>query len=143
MNINPEISCELSMKSMTHSQSSPQFQSEYNVSYDQKNQSSSIIVESPNFSRKSSVDHHDQIEGILTGKKPDPKSKGRSASISGKIDLLSAQKYSLSSERFSSPKQQHQSEKNHELPSISLKAGSSVFVESLSWLQAIQRKYDV
>jgi hypothetical protein len=142
MNINPEISCELSMKSMLHSLSSPQFQSECKVSSDEKIQSSSIIIESPNFSRKSSVEHHDHIEGILTGKKPDPNLKGRSASISGKIDLLSAQKYSLSSERFSSPKQR-QSEKNHELPSVSLKAGSSIFVESLSWLQALQRKYDV
>jgi hypothetical protein len=107
-----------------------------------------IVVIAENFRvAKASAFLHG-IEGSFEGQLRDKNLHGRSALISGKIDLISAEKYSLHSQRFTTNGDEHLSEcdgskisNSSQSPLLSVVAALGIRIETLSWMQAIRRKH--
>ena len=140
MNINPEVSvtCEL-------------------VSTNKKNADVAIDVKSPFFRLTEGALHHGFVRGVFEGVTEDLSQKGRSALMSGKIDLVAAKSYALHAERFnnrettvetsfqsSSPVANDNTKNSISdsiLPEISITANESISIKSLSWKDTIKQKY--
>ena len=85
--------------------------------------------------------------GILEAMTAEVKNKGRSTLISGKIDLISAQRYALHAERFSNDGD-HDAKHGSEIgelggdnPHFYIVASKNITIETLSWMDAIKKKF--
>ena len=88
--------------------------------------------------------------GDLEAATPNVKNKGRSTLISGKIDLISAQKYALHAERFGSSGDENQVSTDDQMgemsgskdnPYLSITTPKDVTIKTLSWMDAIKDKF--
>ena len=90
--------------------------------------------------------------GTLEAMTAEVKNKGRSTLISGKIDLISAQKYALHAERFSNDGDHddasHNTKHGSEIgelggdnPHFYIVASKNITIETLSWMDAIKKKF--
>ena len=91
-----------------------------------------------------------KMKGTLEAVTSDVKNKGRSTLISGKIDLLSAQRYALHAERFgnngdddgtSTDNSMREFEGDKDIPYLLITASKDITVKTLSWMDAIKEKF--
>ena len=103
-----------------------------------------------------------RMKGRLAAQESEVKEKGRSTLISGKIDLLSAQKYALHAERFSKVDHVDKHEQSvaakgirpegedgketggtneNDDPTLIVEALGEIKIETLSWMDVIKRRH--
>jgi hypothetical protein len=108
-------------------------------------ESGNIAIKSRQFRITSGSFESGFIRGVFDAVKEEPSRKGRSASTSGKIDLLAASTYALHADRFDDGTMAENSTgvAQPPLPELFVSASDKISVASLSWKEAIRQKYNV
>ena len=117
----------------------PELSTHVTISVPDTNPKESIKLDVTNF-HPTDASKPTSIAGFFKGESRTKNLRGRMHLVSGKIDLLSAKMYALHAERFvvSNGKDATSSDST---PMLSVRAAKEIHVESLSWRQAIQRKF--
>ena len=128
ININPEISVSGEITAT-------------NTCEDSKN----IEIKSSQFRIASGSTDSGFIKGTFEAVKSEPSLKGRSTSMSGKIDRLAAQAYALHADRFNDGSSEGTpgASRSQNLPELIISASDKISVANLSWKDAIRQKYSM